>query len=256
MRLRLTLAYEGTAYCGWQIQEKANPPPTVQGAVETALFALVGQKIRVFGAGRTDTGVHALGQVAHCDLPERSWDWRHRLNSVLPPDIRILSALPAAPDFHARRDALTKTYRYQFWQEKEFVAPLLRNQVWPCGPLDCELAASGLGRLLGEHDFASFQNSGTSVKSTVRTITGISLREIPQPDYGVAPMLCLEITGSGFLKQMVRNIAGFLAETGRKRVAWGCLESVLASRNRTCLPAPTAPAKGLFLAGVNYEHGK
>lgn len=257
MRLKLTLAYDGSAYQGWQIQEKANPPPTVQGAAEAALFALTGEKIRVFGAGRTDSGVHATGQIAHCDVPQKDWDWRLRLNSVLPADIRIVAASETAPEFHARKDALSKTYIYQFWRERAFTPPFLRGQVWPVGDLDMNEIVSGLGSLLGEHDFASFQNAGTPVKSTIRKITAIELRKFQCEAFGgCLPPLRLAVTGSGFLKQMVRNIAGFLAAIGKGKLAWSDFEKIMKARDRRALKAPTAPPQGLFLARVDYRENE
>ena len=137
MRLRLLLAYDGSRYCGWQIQDIPTPPPTVQGAVEAAVGRIAGRPVRVFGSGRTDAGVHAHGQVAHCDVPRRpGLDWRHALNALLPADVRVLHWQEATPDFHARISALRKTYVYDFWQEKGFVPPRLAPFVWRSGPLD------------------------------------------------------------------------------------------------------------------------
>ena len=118
MRLKLLLAYVGTRYSGWQIQEKPSPPPTIQGELEAALRTICGHNVRAHGSGRTDSGVHAHGQVVHCDVPDSraGLDWRNSLNAILPRDIRVLHAQRAAPDFHARKDALRKTYAYQFWQ--------------------------------------------------------------------------------------------------------------------------------------------
>ena len=111
MRLRLLLAYDGSRYCGWQIQDIPTPPPTVQAAVEAAVGRIAGRPVRVFGSGRTDAGVHAHGQVAHCDVPRRpGLDWRHALNALLPADVRVLHWQEAAPDFHARISALRKSY--------------------------------------------------------------------------------------------------------------------------------------------------
>lgn len=254
MRLKLTLAYDGSAYCGWQLQRKTNPPPTIQGAVETALFTLLRQPVRVHGAGRTDSGVHALGQVAHCDVPERSWDWQKRLNCVLPADIRVLGAVCASNDFHARKDAIAKTYIYRFWQEPAFVAPDLRNYVWQCGPLDMEAITAGLAGFKGEHDFASFQNAGTDVKSTTRELTRISITAV-QPVGWLPPhlpMLTLALTGSGFLKQMVRNIAGFIVAIGRRKLGWSDLAAIMDKKSRAALPVATAPARALYLASVQY----
>lgn len=255
MRIKATFAYDGAGYSGWQIQEKPNPPATIQGAVESALFTLLNTKIRVFGAGRTDAGVHALGQVAHFDVPAREWDWRARLNAVLPADIRVLEAIPCAAGFHARKDATSKTYSYQFWQEPSFVAPTMRNYVWPCNPLDLAAMRKCLIALHGEHDFASFQNSGTHVDSTRRIIYDVTLNQVHLPEYPACrPIVRLEITGNGFLKQMVRNLAGFLAAIGKRKLVWQDLGHILQAKNRAALPSATAPAKGLFLTKVNYAN--
>lgn len=255
MRLKLVLAYDGAAYAGWQIQ--AGGARTIQGAVEAALFALAGARIRVIGAGRTDAGVHALGQAAHCDAPERDLDWRRALNAHLPADIRILSAERAAPGFHALRDAASKTYIYQFWRGRGDILPHLRHFAWAAGDLDFEAMRAGLGQLRGRHDFASFQNAGTPVRSTERVIMGIGLEPGESVAWlpGGAQLLRLSITGDGFLKQMVRNIAGFIAAVGLGRADWRDLAEILAARDRRSLPTATAPAKGLFLARVDYGGG-
>ena len=169
MRLRLLLAYDGSRYCGWQIQDIPTPPPTVQAAVEAAVGRIAGRPVRVFGSGRTDAGVHAHGQVAHCDVPRRpGLDWRHALNALLPADVRVLHWQEAAPDFHARISALRKTYVYDFWQEKGFVPPRLAPFVWRSGPLDAGAMRAALPFLLGRHDFASLQNAGTEMVSSDR----------------------------------------------------------------------------------------
>lgn len=254
MRLKLVLAYDGSVYSGWQLQLTANPPPTIQGAVETALFTLLQQPVRVHGASRTDAGVHALSQIAHCDVPERNWDWRLRLNSVLPEDIRVISASAADDAFHSRKDAISKTYIYRLWQETGYVPPALRKYVWQCGRLDLDRIHSGLNMLSGTHDFASFQNSGAKLKSTVRTIEKICLLSAPEsvwlPHY--LPMQTLVISGDGFLKQMVRNITGLIVAIGKGRLVWQVLPEIFASKSRAALPTPTVPARGLFLAAVNY----
>lgn len=255
MRIRLLLAYDGARYHGWQIQEKANPPATVQGAVEAALFAVLGRKIRVFGAGRTDAGVHARGQVAHFDLPEEaSRDWRHILNALLPADIRVLRAEAAPDDFHARASAIAKTYVYHYWQEPAFTPAAVSPWWWAAGPLDLEAMRVAARAFPGVRDFASFQNSGTPVQSTVRAILRLQITEAaPLPWYpDCLPALTLTITANGFLKQMCRNIAGFLCYVGRGKLAWESLGAILAARDRRALPSPTAPACGLTLACVSY----
>lgn len=255
MRLKLTLAYDGSAYEGWQVQDSPRQPQTIQGAVETALFTLTGSSIRVMGAGRTDSGVHALGQVCHADVPEKDWDWRKRLNAVLPRDIRITEAMVVSGAFHARKDAAGKTYFYNFWTESAYVAPCWRDYVWSCGPLNAAAMRDAAKGFLGVRDFASFQNAGAEVAGTEREITFISL-ENATPDLcpgNAEPILRLVVSGNGFLKQMVRNMAGFLAAVGRGRLAGAQLAAILEAKKRTSLPSATAPARGLFLASVEYR---
>jgi tRNA pseudouridine38-40 synthase len=256
MRLKLLLAYVGTDFSGWQIQEKPNPPRTVQGVLEAALRTLTGDAVRVYGAGRTDSGVHAHGQVAHCDVPDSKagLDWRKSLNSLLPKDICILDAARAAPTFHARNDAVGKTYAYRFWQERAFVPPYLVPFVWCCGPLDMRPMRAALPSLIGRHDFAGLQNAGTDTNSTHRTLFSAEIAVLPPcaqyPPH--APSLCLTVSANGFLKQMVRNIAGLLVACGRQKIAPEDVDSLLAACDRRAVNAQTAPAQGLSLVNVDY----
>lgn len=255
MRLKLLLAYDGTGFSGWQIQEKPNPPPTVQGALETAFRQLAGAPVRVFGAGRTDAGVHAHGQTAHCDVPERQgFDWRRSLNAVLPRAVRVLAAEAAPPDFDARRDALAKTYVYQFWRESRFVPPSIAAFVWACGPLAEKAMRAALLHFPGERDFSSLRNAGSDTKGSVRRIFAASLEAQPQLEFYPphVPLLRLRVTANGFLKQMVRNMAGLLAACGQGSIAPESIPALLAACERAAVPAPTAPAMGLALAGVDY----
>lgn len=256
MRLRLLLAYDGSRYSGWQIQEAAKAPLTIQGEGEKALGRLCACAVRLFGSGRTDAGVHAHGQVAHADVPDARahLPWRHALNCLLPPDIRVLAAEAASPTFHARLDAVHKTYVYDFWQDRAFVPPRLAPFVWACGPLALEPVYEALGCLLGEHDFASFQNAGTPVDGTVRRILHAEVRELPAEEFlpPHLPRLRLTITANGFLKQMVRNIAGLLVACGSGKLAPSAVPTLLAACNRQALPTPTAPPQGLALARVTY----
>lgn len=257
MRILLTLAYEGTNYAGWQLQAPGKAKPTLQATVEEAIATLTGQAARLHCAGRTDAGVHALDQKAHFDIesPREAWDWTSRLNAVLPPDIRILKTETVPAGFHARKNALAKTYLYQFWQHPRWTPPHLRAWVWACGPLNVEAMRRALPAFTGSHDFASFQNAGTPVKNTFRTIHSIRLEETSAglPLAPHAPMLRLIITGNGFLKQMARNIAGYLAVLGAAKRELPQPEQILAQASRQALPTPTAPARGLFLAQVHYE---
>ncbi len=255
MRVAIRLAYIGTAYSGWQIQAPGQELRTIQGQIEHALGQLAGEPVRVYASGRTDAGVHAEGQVCHCDFPDARWsamrDIRHSLNAILPEDIRIYAVVPVPDNFHARFDAHAKTYRYQFWQDRGTVPPRLVPYVWCCGPLDAVRMAAALPLLRGRHDFAFLTNAGTKHASTVREVTELTLTERQQND-GLAPMLVLDVTGPGFLKQMVRNMAGLLYEIGRGRLAPDCVPTYRALGVRAHVPAPTAPARGLTLLGVSY----
>ena len=256
MRLKLLLAYVGAGYSGWQIQEKPSPPPTIQGELEAALRVLAGAPVRVHGSGRTDAGVHAHGQVAHCDVPDARADrpWRRSLNALLPPAIRVLAADPAPPGFHARKDALHKTYAYQFWQERAFTPPQLHPFVWNCGPLDVRAMRAALPHLLGEQDFAGLQNAGTDMESTTRRVVAATLDVLPPREFYPPhmPLLRLTVTANGFIKQMVRNMAGLLAACGQRKILPESIPALLAARDRQALPSVTAPAGGLALVRVEY----
>lgn len=251
-RLKLTLAYVGTRYCGWQIQDKPSPPPTIQGALEAILRRVTGTLIRVHGAGRTDSGVHADAQVAHLDIPEDKahLDWQRIFNTNLPGDISVLEVQPVPDAFHARFDAVDKTYTYQFWMNRRYMPPRLHPFAWDCGPLDINRMHAALPHLLGQHDFRSLQNSGTPIEDTVRTITHMELN----PGLALCPgpeALALRVTADGFLKQMVRNIAGLLVAVGRNKFAPEDIPALLLTTQREAAPA-TAPACGLTLTHITY----
>jgi len=249
-RLKLTLAYVGTAYSGWQIQEKPSPPPTIQGELERALAALCGRPVRVFGAGRTDAGVHAEGQVAHCDVPAlRAINWQAALNVKLPPDIRILDVRESAAGFHACFDARKKTYRYDLWLSRQTAPPRLHPFVWACGPLNLSRLEAALPLLTGRHDFRSFQNRGSEVRDAVRTL--LSLRTALPAEHDGA-VLSLYVEADGFLKQMARNITGLLVAVGRDNFDPAGIPALLAARERARAPS-TAPAHGLTLVRVDYD---
>lgn len=256
MRIRLTLAYNGSAWHGWQIQERANPPPTIQGAVEKALFGIYQRKIRIFGAGRTDAGVHAHAQEAHCDVPYILRDMRSALNAMLPMDIRILAAKETAPWFHARKDAISKTYIYQFWRDPAFIPPSLVPFAWNCGPLDVDAMEKFLPFLRDSIDFASFQNAGSDVDNTVRKINFIHIKQLAAAEFYPPhlPPLRLVINADGFLKQMVRNIAGALVWAGRRKLSADDFAAFIQQKSRASLPSPTAPACGLALAAIQYPN--
>ncbi|CCH48987.1 tRNA pseudouridine(38-40) synthase TruA [Pseudodesulfovibrio piezophilus] len=248
-RIRLTLAYDGTDFSGWQLQPHDR---TVQGDLEKALGRILGHSPRVHGSGRTDSGVHAMGQVCHFDCPPERADipWQRALNSMLPTDIRVLESARVPEMFHARYSATGKIYEYVLWHTREFCLPQRRRFVWACGSVDYSLMLAGADALLGEHDFAAFQNVGTPVKSTVRTVSDISFRT------GLSEHETVwRFEANGFLKQMVRNIVGCLVACGRGRITPQEVRGLLKGRNRMAAPA-TAPPQGLSLASVLYSSEK
>lgn len=259
MRVKLLIAYKGTDFHGWQIQLKPSPPPTIQGTLQSAFKIITGLNPVIHASGRTDSGAHAIGQVLHLDLPDlekwKNFDWRNALNALLPISIRVRDAVIVSDSFHARKDAIAKTYIYNYWTETAYVPPHLADFVFCSGTMNQDAIRSCFPLLCGEHDFASFQNSGTPVESTLRTVISIELQELPQECFYSthSPFLRLSITANGFLKQMARNIAGFLWKVGQGKLEAGMLNEIFAAKDRQRLNAPTAPAKGLSLAKVYYQ---
>jgi tRNA pseudouridine38-40 synthase len=233
---------------------------SIQALIEDALRALDGRDVTVTGAGRTDAGVHALGQVAAFTIArELSPDALARaLNAHLPPAIRVLGAEEAPPAFHPRFGARAKTYRYQLWNG-EVLSPFERGRAWHVpGPLDVDAMRAAAPRLVGRHDFAAFQATGSSVTTTDREIfvsrisdCGVRSGEESALRRPQSALLCYEVTGSGFLRHMVRIIVGSLVEVGRGRQPIEWIGTLLASRDRTAA-GPTAPPQGLFLVSVEY----
>jgi tRNA pseudouridine38-40 synthase len=248
--LRLLLAYDGTSLHGWQRQPNL---ATVQDCVEKAIVRVVGEPVKLYASGRTDAGVHALGQVANfatcCPIPEANL--QRALNHVLPPDVRVRAVNEAAPDFHARYAARSKTYRYRILQA-DVCSPFMWRYVWHYPyVLDRRLMAEAAGAFAGEHDFTSFAASGTSDEddsepSMVRSVfsSKVLWRER-------SAMLIYEIRGNGFLHHMVRNLVGTLVEVGRGRFTPADVLRILQARDRTCA-GPTAPPQGLCLMRVDY----
>jgi tRNA pseudouridine38-40 synthase len=241
---KLTLAYDGTGLVGWQRQSDGI---SVQGLLEDVLAALDGREVRVTGAGRTDAGVHARGQVAGVSL-QRPIDGRtlvRATNANLPDTVRVLDAVSVPDDFHARFDASSKTYHYRIWNA-EVLDPFERSYVWHIpAPLDPVAMASAASLLIGRHDFAAFQASGSGPEDAERTVF------VSRVHTDASPLITYEISGDGFLRHMVRSIAGTLVEVGcgRRPAAWA--GDVLQSRMRE-RAGRTAPAKGLVLMGVSY----
>ena len=244
-RYKLTLAYDGSAYAGWQIQPGCR---TIQGEMEKALATIWGgQNVKVHGSGRTDQGVHAIGQVAHTDLPLRlsGPELRKTMNALLPADIRLINAIHVAGDFHARRSAVSKEYRYCIWND-EVLPPFLRlYRTHIRIPLDISAMRVAAAALAGRHDFASFTaNPHRQVESTRRHLTMINVRQRGREIIIIA-------RSEGFLYKMVRSLAGLLIRIGTGAVPASETRHILQSRERTAR-VPTAPPQGLFLWRVWY----
>jgi tRNA pseudouridine38-40 synthase len=241
---RLTLAYDGTDFEGWQRQRQAR---TVQGVLEQALARLAGgAPVRIAGAGRTDAGVHALGQVASFEL-ERAWEpprLLRALNALLPEDVRALELRPAAQGFHARRSALAKHYRYTL-DIGPVQSPLRRRYAGHApGPLDVGAMRAAAAAFVGRRDFAALQSSGGGVKTSVRHVTRC---EALFEDGS----LIVDVEADGFLRKMVRSMVGGLLEIGRGAWSGAALRAALERRERRGWPAP-AEARGLTLQRVDY----
>lgn len=245
-RYCFTVAYDGTDFAGWQIQPRQ---PTVQQMLQETLSALAKEpEIKVHGSGRTDSGVHAVGQVCHADIT-RSLPLvalTRGLNSKLPSSIRVLSAKEVSGDFHARKSAAGKEYRYFIYQGR-IMPPhlrLYRTHV-PC-ELDLVAMEKALAVLHGTHDFVSFSaNPDREVETTVRTIFAANLNENGKE-------ICISLRGDGFLYKMVRSIAGWLIRVGRHEVTPEETLKVMESKRRTA-SVPTAAPQGLFLWQVFYS---
>ena len=243
-RVRLTLAYDGTAYRGFQVQPNG---PTIQSVLEEALSRLLQETVRVGAAGRTDAGVHAREQVVDfSDSGNRPLETiRKGGNALLPPDIRILSAEEAPPGFDARRDAREKEYRY-FLHLSPVASPFFLRYAWHIEkPLDLDALREGLSHVAGEHDFASFRGQGCTAKTTVRTIFRAELSG------GIPSLHFIGITGNGFLRHMVRNLVGTLVDVGKGKIPPKRIPELFSVRDRA-KAGPTAPARGLFLWSVSY----
>lgn len=257
---KLTLAYDGTPYHGWQIQPGL---PTVQGTLAHALHHITGESVLPQGSGRTDTGVHALGQVASVSLasPIPGPNLQRALNHLLPTSIRIV-ALEAVPEeFHARHSARRKTYEYRI-APHPICPPTLAPFVWNCTwPLDLDAMQQAAEHVVGTHDFTSFaatdpdlatrddeEDSSTGPmheKTAVRSIFASTWQR-------ESDLLIYRVTGSGFLHHMVRNLVGTFVDVGRGRTPASALPTILAARSRSAA-GPTAPPQGLFLLKVNYD---
>jgi tRNA pseudouridine38-40 synthase len=241
--LRLVIEYDGTDFAGWQRQLGQR---TVQACLEEALQAMTGQALRVTGAGRTDAGVHAEGQVASVKLHSRipTGGFLRGLNAHLPPDIALKDVSDAAPDFDARRSARGKTYRYQIWNHLTR-SPLHRRSSWHHrAPLDTQAMREAAAAFVGTHDFRAFRASDCDRKNTVRLIRAFEVERR-------GALLRCEVEGTAFLKNMVRIMVGTLVQAGMGELDAAGVRRLLEAGDRT-QSGVTAPAHGLTLVRVTY----
>lgn len=243
-RYKITIQYDGSSYAGWQVQPAHR---TVQQAIEEALHTITSETVKIHGSGRTDQGVHAWGQVAHFDLirRRRCQDLNRALNAILNDDIRITKVKHAKSDFHARRSAISKEYRYCIWNGA-ILPPFMRNyRAHVYKPLDLKAMKAAAVLLIGEHDFAAFTaNASRPVESTVRNLMVLSIHKKGHE-------VVIRAAGNGFLYRMVRSLAGFLIRVGEGALSPETATAILNSRERTAV-VPTAPPQGLFLWNVRY----
>lgn len=242
-RLAFGLEYDGGGYRGWQSQSGS---PSIQDTVNQALSRVADHEVRCMGAGRTDSGVHAIEQVAHCDTGAQrsSSDWLFGANTYLPDDVNLLWVREVSNDFHARHSAVSRTYAYQILN-RPVRSSLKRNRAWLIrDPLDVEAMHRAAQDLIGEHDFSSFRAADCQARSPVREITDIRVRRS-------GDRVWLSCRAGGFLQRMVRNIAGSLALVGRGRQPPGWIARILKARSREAA-GPAAPPQGLYLQRIEY----
>ncbi|MCD8117956.1 MAG: tRNA pseudouridine(38-40) synthase TruA [Lachnospiraceae bacterium] len=243
-RIKLVIAYDGTNYCGWQIQDNG---VSVEAVLNHELSALLGETVTVIGASRTDSGVHALGNVAVFDTETRIPPEKisYALNKRLPEDIRIQSSEEVNADFHPRHCDSTKIYEYRILNRK-FPVPTERlYSYFVYYPLDVEAMVEAARYLVGEHDFISFSSSHTQVLSTVRTIYELSVQK-------EGDMITIRVRGNGFLYNMVRLIAGTLIRVGLHIYPPEHVWEILEDKKRG-VAGPKSPARGLTLVGIEFS---
>jgi tRNA pseudouridine38-40 synthase len=244
MRIKLIVEYDGTNYVGWQRQTNGL---SVQQVLEEAFEKVAGQRIVLYSAGRTDAGVHALGQVAHLDIdttipPEKL---SFAVNVHLPADIKVVSTQAVSDDFHARYGAKAKTYVYTYINAEHSSAIYRNVSAHIRGDVDIGAMQQAAKHIVGTHDFASFCASGSEVDTTVREVYSLDVSR-------KEPFIRIEITGSGFLYNMVRIIAGTLLDVGRGKLKPSDVKDIMDAKDRN-LASPTAPARGLMMKRVYYE---
>ena len=241
-RIKLVVAYDGTEYCGFQVQ---NNGPTIEGELNKVLSELFKEEIRVIGASRTDSGVHAYCNVAVFDTEARmpAEKMVYAINQRLPEDIRVQESSEVAADFHPRHTDSRKTYEYRIYNAAVQNPMKRRYALWNYYKLDVEKMKEAAAYLVGEHDFKSFCSADTQVESTVRTVYEVSVTQSGED-------IVISVSGNGFLYNMVRIIAGTLLEVGKGRIEPNEMPRILEAKNRQA-SGPTAPPHGLTL--VKYE---
>lgn len=245
-RIKLTIAYDGTNYCGWQVQPNG---VTIEEVLNNVITKVTGEEITIIGASRTDSGVHALGNVAVFDTestipPERV---QHALNQKLPDDIVIMKSEEVAEDFHPRYCKTEKTYEYHIMNSKVVIPTQRLTNYFVSYPLNVEKMRKAAQYLVGEHDFASFCGVRTNVKETIREIYSLEVIEELQDN-----KIVIRIRGNGFLYNMVRIIAGTLIQVGRGFYEPEKMKEILDAKERT-EGGITAPPHGLVLVGIEYK---
>ena len=253
--IKLVIEYDGTNYHGWQSQQNAK---TIQNILEEAICKLTGENCSLIGSSRTDSGVHALGQVANFITGSRipAGKFAYALNSILPDDIVIKRSLEVELDFHSTHSAKAKKYRYLI-HNSVFPSALLKNRAFHVSyPLDMEAMRKAVSYFIGKHDFRAFCASGSSVKTSVRTVFDAHMNEVTDMfkmcgSSVESRLICIEISGDGFLYNMVRIIAGTLIEVGMGRRKAEDMPGIIEGRDRK-KAGKTAPAHGLYLVEVYY----
>lgn len=254
-RWKITIEYDGTHLHGWQRQ--ADGIISVQECIETAIFKFCGQNIRITGAGRTDSGVHARSQIAHFDFdygdrPLTPFDLAKAINAHLRPQpIAIVRAEKVSPDFHARFNAKNKLYQYRVISRK--AQPVMDiNTAWHCHyTLDVKAMRKAASDLIGHHDFTSFRDSNCQAKSPVRTLERLDIIEKPYDHFGGVEYV-FELEAMSFLHHQCRNIVGTLVQVGRNKIDANSMTRVLKAKNRSAA-GMTAPPNGLILAHIDYQ---
>ncbi len=243
-RIKLIVAYDGTNYCGWQIQANGN---TVEAELNRALSHLLGEEIRVIGASRTDAGVHACGNVCVFDTETRIPPEKicFAVNMGLPDDIAVQESCEVDPDWHPRHCDSTKTYEYRILNRPVPLPTRRLDTYFYYGDLDLSAMRRAAEYFVGTHDFASFCASGSAAESTVRTVYSCEISND-------GDLITVRVSGSGFLYNMVRIMVGTLLLVGSGRLAPEDIPRILEARDRT-EAGPTAPAKGLTLIGISFE---